>query len=139
MLFVIAQFIGIIFLLLNSNFVNFSLAALILLVIGLLIAYLAIITMKISNLNIIPELKAKHQLRTTGVYRYVRHPMYLSLLLQLFALVLTNPTLVNYIVYALIFIILYLKSNKEEFYLNQRFPTYKTYQQQTGRFLPKIL
>ena len=40
---------------------------------------------KLSNFNIIPDIKENASLITTGAYKYIRHPMYFALFIIMFA------------------------------------------------------
>lgn len=75
---------------------------------------------------------------TTGCYRLIRHPIYLFNLFVSFGLSLTSGSgivLANAAI-GLLFIINTIR--KEERYLKQHFPDYKTYAQNTWRLLPYI-
>lgn len=136
MIYVVVQFTCIIVLLINADFSKLSALAWVLLIAGWIVGYLAVFHMKLSNLNITPELKQNHLLITHGIYRYIRHPMYTSLILQGFAVVLTNPEILQWLLYSLMILTLFLKSGKEQNYLTERFDNYQDYQKNTGRFLP---
>jgi Putative protein-S-isoprenylcysteine methyltransferase len=97
---------------------------------------MAVINMRLDNLNIVPTLKDRHQLVTHGIYRFIRHPMYTSVLLFCSALTLTNAHGVAQLVMLILFVDLILKSNVEEKLLTERFSTYQNYRGKTGRFLP---
>jgi protein-S-isoprenylcysteine O-methyltransferase Ste14 len=103
---------------------------------AVIIGSIAVINMKFNNLNIIPTLKDNHQLRTHGIYKFIRHPMYTSVLLSCLALVLSNPHWIAQLVMTVLLINLILKSNFEEKLLLKRFKGYSKYRQKTGRFLP---
>ncbi|MDC9726787.1 MAG: NnrU family protein [Candidatus Thioglobus sp.] len=138
MIYVVIQFSAIFFLIANAQLDNFNLISTVLLILSLLIGLIALANMKISNLNITPALKKDHQLVTVGIYTYIRHPMYTSVMLACLALLLTNTTLINQIVMLILIVDLFLKSNFEEKLLSKRFHHYKNYQKKTGRFLPFI-
>lgn len=138
MIYVIAQFACIIYLILNANFSQLNYLGWGILMVGWIIGYLAIINMKLANLNIQPALKDNHLLITHGIYQYIRHPMYASLILQGFAVALTNLEISQWLVYLTLIIVLFLKSEKEQNYLIKRFDNYQDYQKNTGRFLPLL-
>ncbi len=136
MIYVIIQFSCIIYLVINADFsklIDFTWG---ILIVGWIIGCLAMFNMKLSNLNIVPELKNNHLLVSHGIYRYIRHPMYTSLILQGFAVVLTNLEISQWLVYLIMVITLFFKSEKEQNYLTKRFDNYQEYQKNTGRFLP---
>lgn len=45
-------------------------------IVGGAIGFLAIITMKLNNLRVLPIPKPDAELITSGIYSYIRHPMY---------------------------------------------------------------
>jgi protein-S-isoprenylcysteine O-methyltransferase Ste14 len=80
-----------------------------------------------------------HQLVTTGMYRWVRHPLYSvgTLLFMSFALMAENLFMV--IIGIIGFILLWVRLPKEEENLIARFgDDYRDYMKRTGRFVPKL-
>ena len=138
MIYVVIQFSAILLLIINTNINNISTYSLILFIASAIIGVTAIINMKISNLNIMPELKDNHKLATNGIYKYIRHPMYTSVILLCLGFLLTEITTVNIIAMLVLIIDLFLKSRLEEKLLEQRFNSYKDYKNSTYRFLPFI-
>ena len=136
MIYVVIQFSCIIYLIFNIQPNQLDWLEYFLLSMAVIIGSIAVINMKFNNLNIIPTLKDNHQLRTHGIYKYIRHPMYTSVLLSCLALVLSNPHWIAQLVMAVLLINLILKSNFEEKLLLKRFKSYSKYRQKTGRFLP---
>ena len=136
MIYVIIQFGAIFFLIYYSDLDAINLISGLLLLIAGLIGLKAVYDMKLSNLNILPELKEKHQLVTRGIYSQIRHPMYTAVLLFCLGLVFTKLDITSGIVYFILCVDLYLKSQKEEDYLTERFDNYVQYRTKTVRFLP---
>ena len=136
MIYVVIQFSCIIYLIFNIQPNQLDWLEYFLLSMAIIIGSIAVINMKFNNLNIIPTLKDNHQLRTHGIYKYIRHPMYTSVLLSCLALVLSNPHWIAQLVMTVLLINLILKSNFEEKLLLKRFKSYSKYRQKTGRFLP---
>lgn len=136
MIYVVVQFTCIIFLITNADFSKLGYFSWGLLITGWIVGYLAIFNMKLDNINILPQLKTHHKLITYGIYHYIRHPMYTSIMLQGLAATLTNPTAWQWLIYLLLIVVLFLKSEKEQVYLSKRFDDYQNYQNKTGRFIP---
>ena len=136
MIYVIVQFSCVIYLIINARFDQINIIESTMLLTACLIGLIAVFNMRINNLNVYPELKEKHELRTQGIYKYIRHPMYTSVLLLSFALMLSNANIYAQIVMVILLIDLILKSNVEEKLLLDRFNTYQQYRKTTGRFLP---
>jgi len=138
MIYVIVQFGCIIYFIFNARFESLNAFHYGLISIGLMIGLSAIITMKLDNLNMVPTLKDQHQLVIGGIYRWIRHPMYTSVLLLCFAFASSNDHKIAQFVMLTLLINLILKSNLEEKLLTQRFDSYQNYKNKTGRFLPFI-
>ena len=136
MIYVVIQFSCIIYLIFNAQFNLFTLTEYALSFAAVIIGLSALYTMKFDNLNILPNLIKNHKLRTTGIYRFIRHPMYSSVLLLSFALLLSNAHIYAQIVMGILLINLILKSNVEEKLLLDRFDNYQAYRRTTGRFFP---
>ncbi|HIB31388.1 MAG TPA: isoprenylcysteine carboxylmethyltransferase family protein [Candidatus Thioglobus sp.] len=136
MIYVVIQFSCIIYLIFNIQPNQLDWLEYFLLSMAVIVGSIAVLNMKFNNLNIIPTLKDNHQLRTHGIYKFIRHPMYTSVLLSCLALVLSNPHWIAQLVMTVLLINLILKSNFEEKLLLKRFKSYSKYRQKTGRFLP---
>lgn len=136
MIYVVIQFGCIIYLIINAQFDQLDVLNTSFITLSTVIGLLAVVNMRLSNLNIVPTLKDKHQLVTYGIYRFIRHPMYTSVLLFCLAFTLTNPHSLSLLIMLILFINLILKSNVEEVLLIERFNTYHDYKNKTGRFLP---
>ncbi len=136
MIYVVIQFGCIIYLIINARFEHLNIASTTLIALSIALGLMAVINMKLNNLNIVPTLKDKHQLVTHGIYRFIRHPMYTSVLLFCLACALTINNNQATIVMFVLLVDLILKSNVEEKLLSERFTTYSNYKNKTGRFLP---
>jgi protein-S-isoprenylcysteine O-methyltransferase Ste14 len=84
--------------------------------------------------------RQKHSLVTTGPYRWVRHPFYISFLLGMIA---NSLVMANWFVFAFglaAFILLAIRSRIEEANLLARFgEDYLRYRGRTGAFFPRLL
>ncbi|MDC9714225.1 MAG: isoprenylcysteine carboxylmethyltransferase family protein [Gammaproteobacteria bacterium] len=138
MIYVVVQFGCIVYLIFNAQFAHFNALTYLLISIATVIGLSAVINMKPSNLNISPALKKQHQLVTNGIYHWIRHPMYTSVLLLCLAFSLTNMHYLAQLTLLVLWIDLILKSNLEEKLLTQRFDTYQDYKNKTGRFIPYL-
>jgi protein-S-isoprenylcysteine O-methyltransferase Ste14 len=92
-----------------------------------------------GNFGIYPEIRSGGQLVTSGPYRWVRHPMYASLLLMMSGICLYNGLWPNFLGLGLLGLALGGKIRREECYLHQEFPGYATYAQSTKRLIPYLL
>lgn len=77
-------------------------------------------------------------LRTTGLYRHVRHPIYTGVLMLAAAIAATAGTVIHLGMWGALLVLLTVKARFEERLLTETFPTYPAYAQTTGRFLPHL-
>jgi len=75
-------------------------------------------------------------LRTTGAYRYARHPIYTGVLVLAAAIAATAGSVLHAVLWAVLLALLTVKARFEERLLRQRFPGYPAYRASTRRFLP---
>lgn len=105
---------------------------------GLIIGIWAIAEMSKSKLNIAPKIREGASLVSTGPYRFIRHPMYLSLLIFLFPMLVINFSRLNMAVFLILLINLLFKLMYEEKLLSEKFSRYTAYKQKTWRLMPFI-
>ncbi|NNM65396.1 MAG: isoprenylcysteine carboxylmethyltransferase family protein [Burkholderiales bacterium] len=91
-----------------------------------------------GNFNIRPEPKSGGQLITGGPYAWVRHPMYVALLLGMAGVAAGSHSLVQAGLWLWLLIVLHFKAALEERLLRQRWPDYAAYAQRTRRFIPGV-
>ena len=86
----------------------------------------------------LPESKSGASLVTTGIYKRVRHPIYLALFLLGVGLITWKQSWQSIAVSALLIGVLIYKSRYEDSLLLIKFPEAIKYQQTTPAFFPKI-
>jgi protein-S-isoprenylcysteine O-methyltransferase Ste14 len=80
-----------------------------------------------------------HQLKTDGLYRYVRHPSYAGLLLAMIGWALLFRSTICLVLNVFIFYLLLSRMADEENFLQAQFGVeYRTYRQKTWRLFPFI-
>ncbi len=89
-----------------------------------------------AGLTASPLPTGRAQLRTTGVYAWVRHPIYAALLLGGAGIVLLAARPSRIWVWLALLALLWGKSVLEERALTRRYPDYRAYAAHTPRFLP---
>lgn len=105
-------------------------------IVGIFIGVWAVLVMKIGNFNISPVPVKNGELRISGPYKYVRHPMYSSLLLFAIPVLISHFTYLRFFMFLILIITLYFKINFEERSLIIQYPSYKNYQLATKRIIP---
>jgi protein-S-isoprenylcysteine O-methyltransferase Ste14 len=88
--------------------------------------------------NISPEPKPSKPLVESGLYRYIRHPIYTGVLLTVLGITLAHGHPALLLIWILFVIFFTYKSFYEETLLRKAYPQYGTYQRKTGRFLPPM-
>ena len=83
--------------------------------------------------------RKQHTLVTNGPYRWVRHPLYSLAVLLGVANSLAAANWFFFVAGCLVFLLLAIRTRKEEQNLIARFgDDYRNYMQQTGRFVPRL-
>lgn len=114
---------------------DFGLAVL---VVGVVIGLLALKEHEKGNFNIRPDIKENCELVTSGIYFYIRHPMYLSVLLSMLGIAIIYFTYYEVILYILLVITLSVKLFYEESLWQCHGPEYEQYMKTTKRLIPFI-
>ena len=91
-----------------------------------------------GNFSVYPEVKDRARLITHGPYRYVRHPMYVALVVMMIGIACYNSEWHNAIGLLLVTTAVVFKARREEQLLPQVFPEYPRYAATTGMFLPRL-
>lgn len=92
-----------------------------------------------SGPNAVPTPRKDAELITSGLYRWVRHPIYTGVLAVGFGVAIAHGHIVIVVASILLLILLTYKSMYEEELLRAQYEGYADYMQATGRFLPKIM
>jgi protein-S-isoprenylcysteine O-methyltransferase Ste14 len=90
------------------------------------------------NLTPLPKPKANGELIQTGLYRLVRHPIYFGVILVCFGWAAIEQTIYSLVLAFILLIFFDLKSRREESWLIEKFPEYRTYQQKTKKLIPYL-
>ncbi len=107
----------------------------ILIILSGVIEYQGIIALKE---NYYPQTGKEKYLVTKGIYRNIRHPIYLSgVFLASGILILFSKNLFFYLFLVVILTIIY-KVESEERYLDKRFPDFKKYKKTSKKLIPYI-
>jgi protein-S-isoprenylcysteine O-methyltransferase Ste14 len=86
----------------------------------------------------LPIPKDGAQLVTSGIYRYVRHPIYSGVLLAALGLVILGSSAGHIAGWLALYGVLSVKAWGEEAMLSERHPTYGEYQKTSGRLIPRV-
>ncbi len=103
---------------------------------AMLVGFLAIAEHQRGNFNIRPDIKEDCKLVITGIYRFIRHPMYLSVLLAMFGVALIYATYYEFILFLFLVATLIVKLLYEESLWKCHDEAYSEYMKKTYRFIP---
>ncbi|GLI59508.1 hypothetical protein VaNZ11_001400 [Volvox africanus] len=90
------------------------------------------------SISPLPEPRKKHQLVVSGIYGYVRHPMYGGLLLAGFGLAVLTRNETRLAILALLWWVLENKVTVEEKALAARYPEYAEYKAKVKKLFPFV-
>jgi len=108
------------------------------LAVGGVIGLWAIQVMGLRQVKVFPEVAGQGNLIVLGPYRWVRHPMYTSVLLVTLAWTLGNPLSYRIMLWVGLLMTLVVKLRYEENLLMERFPEYEAYRCRTKRLIPFV-
>ncbi len=91
-----------------------------------------------QSLTPLPYPREDGHLVQTGVYSWVRHPLYGGLCLGAIAWTLVNLSLSHAVFSVILFIFFNIKANREEAWLSEKYPDYPEYQQRVKKLIPGI-
>ena len=123
---------------LTAHFIAHQWYWLLLEVLALALGLSAIYTMRVGNFNVVPDIRENALLVRRGVYKFIRHPMYSSVLLATLAVVLDAFTMLRLSLWILLLIVLLVKLHYEERLLVKHFSEYRDYQKQTKKLIPYV-
>jgi protein-S-isoprenylcysteine O-methyltransferase Ste14 len=91
-----------------------------------------------SNWSGMVTLKNNHELVRTGLYRWIRHPIYSGILVGMVGTAMIRGHLRGWIGIAIVLAAFYFKARREERFLREEFGAgFDEHSQRTGMFLPK--
>jgi len=91
-----------------------------------------------DNLTPLPHPKDESGLVTSGIYRFVRHPIYSSVIFLSLAYAVWNMS-ITHTIGALVFLFFFdRKAVKEEQWLTEKFTEYETYKRSVKKIIPLI-
>ncbi len=115
----------------------FRYAGLVFSIIGIALIIISSITLK-KNLTPFPSPKDNSTLITTGVYKYIRHPIYTGILFTTAGYGVYSENTLRLLVFITLLILFISKAAYEETMLLKKFPQYKSYKTRTAALFPGL-
>jgi protein-S-isoprenylcysteine O-methyltransferase Ste14 len=114
-----------------------TIAGIIVITAGLIMAIFSFINFgQIVTPNPVPM--DNYTLKTTGMYKYIRHPIYSSVLLTLLGFVILSQSISGFIFWVAGVLFIAYKTGFEEKQLSLKFPEYTAYKSKTKKLIPFI-
>ncbi len=135
---VVVQFITGAYIVLSGQILITSPYLLMAAVFSLGIAVWSIKVIQLKHLKISPEINPVNVLVTHGPFKYIRHPMYTSLLLVTFCLILNDFSWMRSTAWVVLCVNLLIKISVEEKLLENHYSDYTEYQSKTKKILPFV-
>jgi protein-S-isoprenylcysteine O-methyltransferase Ste14 len=117
---------------------SYTIVGILTIILGITIGLTAIGHHQKNNFNIRPDIKEHCVLVTHGIYKYIRHPMYLSVLTMMGGVVILYPTIYHFFLYTILFITLITKLRYEESLWLCHTAQYQHYKKETKYLIPFI-
>ena len=141
--FVIIQLILFVVYLFRISKINFAvprwlqLIGLFLSIAGIIISLLSLLTLN-KNLSPFPTPKPGAELIQSGIYKFIRHPIYSGILFITFGYSIFSENTLRLLIFFALLILFCFKAAYEEKLLEDKFSNYAVYKETTGIFLPMI-
>jgi protein-S-isoprenylcysteine O-methyltransferase Ste14 len=123
------------------NNLNYSIAIIgvCIFIAGIIIRWISIIQLN-KEFTVDVAISENHNLNTHGMYKYIRHPSYLGLLLICFGLSVAMNSITSLIVITIpvLLVILYRIKIEEKIMVNEFGEIYKNYMINTYKIIPKL-
>ena len=106
-------------------------------VLGVVIAAIAVRDLG-TSLTPLPEPKLDAHMVETGIYGYVRHPIYVGVIVAALGWALFSVSVLSLVFTIVLAVFFDLKSRREEAWLRERYPMYSHYARRVKKFVPGI-
>lgn len=104
---------------------------------GIIISFTALFDLN-KNLSPFPTPKENAELIQTGIYKFIRHPIYTGILSFSFGFSLYSENTLRLCIFFALVILFIFKATYEERLLQNKYPGYIAYKKTTGMFLPRL-
>lgn len=106
-------------------------------IIGLMISFIAFIQLGSSFTPFVKPVE-QGKLQTTGIYQYVRHPMYSAISMIALGWSFFWGSLLSILLTLIYLFVVDRKASEEEKWLTKKYPEYENYRTRVKKFIPFI-
>jgi len=121
-----------------SDYSSFKFVGFFFVLLGITVGILGIKQHPKDNFNIRPDIKESCILITDGVYRYIRHPMYFSVIVSMLGVLFLKFSFLELVLYILLVTNMVIKMLYEENLWHCDGDEYKEYAKSTKRLIPYV-
>lgn len=89
-------------------------------------------------MSVLPQPSSKGQLKTTGIYSKIRHPIYSGLVVMCAGICVSSRAIIPIVATILLAVLFMFKARFEENLLLKKYTEYAAYASHTGRFIPGL-
>jgi protein-S-isoprenylcysteine O-methyltransferase Ste14 len=118
-------------------FPSFIILGSFLLFLGLGLRITGLLTIK-NNFSMLIEADDSNRLVRSGIYKYIRHPLYLAILIISLSGSIIFSCIFNWIIVVLTFLGVLSRIKKEEIFLSKQYPDYEDYKNKTKKLIPFV-
>ncbi|MEO9211422.1 MAG: isoprenylcysteine carboxylmethyltransferase family protein [Ginsengibacter sp.] len=104
---------------------------------GIIMSVASIVTLN-KNLSPFPTPKQSAVLIQSGIYKYIRHPIYSGILFFTLGFSMYSENTLRLLIFFALLILFRFKAAYEEKLLQDKFSNYGAYKNTTGMFLPRM-
>jgi len=121
-----------------SDYSSFKFVGFFFILLGITVGILGIKQHPKDNFNIRPDIKESCILITDGVYKYIRHPMYFSVIVSMLGVLFLKFSFLEMVLYILLVTNMVIKMLYEESLWHCDRDEYKEYAKSTKRLIPYV-
>lgn len=135
---VTAQFTLLGYLIADTSVNILPLPSVIFFLLSFILAAWSVSVMMKTKLRVTPVPAKDACLVADGPYRFIRHPMYTSVLLAVSGLLIMHFSYFRFLLAVILFVVLFIKLHWEEKMLSEKFTGYRLYKQHTRKLIPYL-
>jgi len=134
----LVEYACVLLILFTGNILPVSIMNILIFVLSIFLGLWYIWTVRYNRFNLNTNYPKDARIVPVGPYKYVRHPVYLSILLLTLVIVVEHYSMIRAIAWILLLLILFIKLIHEERIITRRNSDYLIYKRNTKRLIPFV-